>query len=293
MKFETLNDLKTEFTKGKIKTLHAKITVEDIDYKLLNSTSYSFDGVINNETKPMVVFSIDRKKENVASYNEKHTDADDANSIQSRIVFIWAVNRLIVRPVDVKFVSRGRMDTIMVKEEVDRNVIGDVVDVRFTSMPQSVTIKGKVDTGALMSSLHADKININDKNNTVSFLSKILSPNIITLPLQDKQAIKSADGGTEYRPVIAVNININGKPLKDVLLNLNDRSNMDHKLLVGQNILEKGKFLIDPSIQENEGVIDWDKLQGEFNDIEITEEISEFSDEHLIEELRIRIKNKK
>jgi len=48
---------------------------------------------------------------------------------------------------------------------------------------------------------------------------------------------------------------INGKRIQDVLFNLNDRNNMDHQLLVGQNILEKGKFLIDPTIQEDEEVI--------------------------------------
>jgi hypothetical protein len=289
MKFDNIQDLKTQFTKGKLKSLPDNISVEDIKYKLLTSTSYDFEDVINDKKKPMMVYSLDSKKENKEKYDEKHTSADDTKSFQDRLVFIWVQTRLTVRPVEVKFVSKGRMGMVMVREANDQNVIGDVVDVRFTSMPQSVTLKGKVDTGALMSSLHVDKFEINDKTNNVSFLSKALSTNIISLPLQDKQAIKSADGGTEYRPVIALNLEINGKLLQDVLLNLNDRSNMDHKLLIGQNILEKGKFLIDPSIQEG---IDWDMLQDEFKDIELTEEIVEISDEHLLEELRVRITNK-
>jgi hypothetical protein len=292
MNFDNLQDLKSQFTKGKLKSLPDEISVEDIKYKLSDSTSYDFKDVIKDKKKPMVIYILDQKKENKEKYDEKHTSSDDAGSFQSRLVFIWAQTRLNIRPVDVKFVSKSRMGMVMVREANDQNVIGDVVEVRFTSMPQSVTLKGKVDTGALMSSLHADKFEINDKTGNVSFLSKALSPNIISLPLQDKQAIKSADGGTEYRPVIALNLEINGKLLQDVLINLNDRNNMDHKLLIGQNILEKGKFLIDPSIQEGEEVIDWDMLQDEFKDVELSEEVVEISDEHLIEELRIRISNK-
>lgn len=66
---------------------------------------------------------------------------------------------------------------------------------------------------------------------------------------------------------------------------------MNHQLLVGQNILEKGKFLIDPSIQEGEEVIDWDMLEEEFKDVELPleEDIIDISDEQLIQELNLRL----
>jgi len=283
MKFDNLQDLKSQFTKGKLKSLPNELSVEDIKYKLSSGTTDKFEDIINDNKKAMLVYSLDPNKENKEKYDEKHTSADDTSSFQDRLVFVWAMTRLTIRPVEVKFVSKGRMGMVMVREANDQNVIGDVVDVRFTSMPQSVTLKGKVDTGALMSSLHADKFDINEKTNTVSFLSKVLSPNIISLPLQDKQAVKSADGGTEYRPVIALNLEINGKLLQDVLINLNDRNNMDHKLLIGQNILEKGKFLIDPSIQEGEEVIDWDMLQEEFKDIVVEEKIEMWDMEEILQ----------
>ena len=289
MNFENLQDLKSQFTKGKLKDLPERVSVDGVEYKFTSSTVYPLDDIISGKKKPMIVYAVDPNKENKARYDEKHTDADDPKSFQDRIVFVWATTRLTVRPVEVKFVSKGRMTQVMVKEATDQNVIGDVVEVRFTTMPQSVSVKGKVDTGALMSSLHADKFDINEKAGNVSFLSKALSPNIMTLPLQDKQAVKSADGGTEYRPVIALNIEVNGKRMPDVLFNLNDRNSMDHQLLVGQNILEKGKFLIDPTIQEGEEVIDWDILQEEFKDLEIPEDIIELSDDQLYQVLQDRL----
>ena len=289
MKFENLQELNKEFSKGKLKSLPEKISIDGIGYHFTNSTTYPFDDVINEKNKPMMVYALDPDKENKEKYEEKHTDADDPKSFQDRLVFVWAITRLLVKPVIAKFVPKARMSMVMVKEANDANVIGDVVEVRFTNFPQTVSIKGKVDTGALMSSLHADKFEINEKVGTVSFVSKELSNNVITLPLQDRQAVKSADGGTEYRPVIALNIEVSDKRLQDVLFNLNDRNNMDHQLLIGQNILEKGKFLIDPTIQEGEEVIDWDMLQEEFKDIEIPENWFEIDDDHLVEELRIRL----
>jgi len=289
MKFENIQELNSEFSKGKLKSLPEKISIDGVEYRFTNSTVYPLEDIVNDKKKPMMVYALDRKKENVAKYDEKHTSADDAKSFQDRLVFVWASVRLMIRPVNVKFVSKARMTQVMVREANDQNVIGDVVEIRFTTFPQPVTLKGKVDTGALMSSLHADKFEINEKANTVSFVSKDISNNVITLPLQDKQAVKSADGGTEYRPVIALNIEVNGKRIPDALFNLNDRNNMDHKLLVGQNILEKGKFLIDPSIQEGIEITDWDMLEAEFSNIEIPAQFFEISDEHLVEELRIRL----
>ena len=93
------------------------------------------------------------------------------------------------------------------------------------------------------------------------------------MTMQDKQAIKTADHGVEYRPVVKFNIKINGLVLNDIMVNLNDRSNMDYPLLIGKNILHHGKFLIDPQMES----IDWDTLQSEFNDIQVNETLIDSS----------------
>lgn len=127
-------------------------------------------------------------------------------------------------------------------------LIGDIVNVKFTSFNSPRELKGKVDTGATISSLHADNYKIN--GNTVTFTCAPLGPNSVTVPLKTQHAVKSPDGGTHYRPVIELNVKVNGKLLNNVLFNLNDRGNMDQPVLLGQNLLQAGKFFVDPTRNE-------------------------------------------
>jgi hypothetical protein len=81
--------------------------------------------------------------------------------------------------------------------------------------------------------------------------------------MKTQHAVKSPDGGTHYRPVIELNIKVNGKLLNNVLFNLNDRGNMDQPILLGQNALQAGKFFVDPS--RNESV---DSIELDLSDVE-------------------------
>lgn len=139
-------------------------------------------------------------------------------------------------------------------------LIGDVANVKITSLSSPRELKGKVDTGATISSLHADNYKIN--GNTVTFTCTPLGPNSVTIPLKTQHAVKSPDGGTHYRPVIELNVKVNGKLLNNVLFNLNDRGNMDQPVLIGQNLLQAGKFFVDPTRSESvETEIDWSEIE--------------------------------
>lgn len=132
----------------------------------------------------------------------------------------------------------------------DENVLGDTAEVTFVSL-RGHTLKGKVDTGADVCSLHADHITIDGGRKTVQFSSKLLTgnTNVITLPLHDQQAVKSANAGIKYRPIISLTIKINGKLLENVLFNLADRTGLEYPVLIGQNALEQGKFTINPTLE--------------------------------------------
>lgn len=145
--------------------------------------------------------------------------------------------------------------------ESQQQVIGDTVEVSFSYFSNSKPIRGKVDTGADVCSLHVSKWN--SSNNRVTFVAPHLSNNTITAPLSDNQAVKSADGGVEYRPVVEFDITINGKELRKVAFNLNDRSQMEYPILIGQNALEQGKFLVNPSATES---IDWEQIKSLLNE---------------------------
>jgi hypothetical protein len=126
------------------------------------------------------------------------------------------------------------------------HVLGNHAKVGFPAF--NVSVEGKIDTGATTSSLHATDISA--KGGRVSFKSEVLSRNVITLPVEGTQEVHSADFGGDKRPVVRLDVEIDGVPIKGVMFNLNDRSQMDSKLLIGQDVLKAGNFHVDVSKNE-------------------------------------------
>lgn len=130
----------------------------------------------------------------------------------------------------------------------NQKVLGNSVQVVFVSLGEKA-IHGKVDTGATTSSLDAQDIGISKSTGqkTVRFRCPALSNNFIELPMEGAQEVHSADAGGTTRPMVSMDISINGTMLRDVSFNLNDRSGMDTPVLIGQNALQAGNFIIDPN----------------------------------------------
>jgi hypothetical protein len=122
------------------------------------------------------------------------------------------------------------------------NVIGNHTPVAFAALG-NVEVTGKVDTGATTSSLHATNIKVN--GGQVSFVCDEISPNVITVDVEGAQTVHTADNGGDQRPMVKLDISVNGVNIPGALFNLNDRSNMDSKILLGQNILQAGHFVVD------------------------------------------------
>lgn len=120
--------------------------------------------------------------------------------------------------------------------------IGSSVRITFAALGEKEA-EGKVDTGATTSSMHAE--NIRHGNGSVSFVCPYMSDNAITMDLYGQQDVLSADGGNNERPMVKMDICVNGVELPGVVFNLNDRSEMDSPILVGQNIIKAGQFVID------------------------------------------------
>ena len=128
-----------------------------------------------------------------------------------------------------------------------QNIIGNEVEVAFATLGNRALV-GKVDTGATTSSLHATNIQVS--GNRVSFVCPDISSNSITMELVGSQEVHSADGGGQARPMVKFDVTVNGQQLTGVTFNLNDRSNMDDPVLIGQNILQAGNFIIDVNKDE-------------------------------------------
>ncbi len=278
MEFKDFDEFNQNFKNGKFNIEDDNITISGIDFRLLSSSRKSWEETLKGQAG-IIVFSA----------GQKNAEAAVEAGMNTWLALIWLVKGASVVPVEVRPTTPARMSfqvsndaapKAAIGEAAEPNTIGAVVKVKIMNLPSSSELKGKVDTGATISSLHAERYKIN--GDQIQFVCPELSPNVITMPIDDKQSVKSADGGVEYRPVVRLNIKVNDTPMQDIQFNLNDRGQMQYPMLVGQNILEKGKYLIDPSIQESEEEIDWDLLHENLGEI-LVEADHSLTDEEISE----------
>lgn len=268
MEFRNFEEFNQNFKNGKFDIESGTITIDNINFRLLSSSRKSWEEILKGQPG-IVIYSTTHK--NIATAIEA--------GMNEWLQLIWLVKGNTVIPVEVRSTTAARMsfqlsrpDTRLadpIQEAAEPNTIGSVVKVKVVNLPSSSEIKGKVDTGATISSLHAERYKIT--GDQIQFVCPELSPNVISMPLDDRQSVKSADGGVEYRPVIRLNIKVNDQLMQDVQFNLNDRGQMQYPMLIGQNVLQQGKYLIDPSMQEgveNEEV-DWDTLYENLGEISV------------------------
>lgn len=254
--YASLAELQVAWTTGEFE-YPSDITIAGIHYTFARGSSFDFASIVRDGKNPYVIY---------------HTAATHKEEAKSRglnqwVVLLWGTpdGRKVV-PYDIRTIvaSRGKA----VYEQVE--TIGDVALLKIALPSGVVAIKGKVDTGAEISSLHTDgKPKV--VGDMVQFVNRHASPNAIQAPMVDRQAVSSADGGTEYRPVIELDVEINGKMVRKAMFNLNDRSEMEYPVLIGQNVLEKTGFLVDPrknNVQESDEWLTEEELS-DINDDDI------------------------
>lgn len=111
-----------------------------------------------------------------------------------------------------------------------KTIIGLIEEVTIlTNDDNKKKVIAKVDTGASKSSI--------DTN---------LASDLKLGPITKTKLIKSAHG-IRIRPVLNITIVLHGKKIKSEFT-LADRSHMNYRMLIGQDIL-KHDFLIDPSLR--------------------------------------------
>ncbi len=84
-----------------------------------------------------------------------------------------------------------------------------------------------------------------DSGATASSIDKQLAENVGFKETDRIKLVKSASG-IGRRPLVKINIKIKDKIMEEEFT-LADRKHMKYPILIGQNILKKGNFLIDPN----------------------------------------------
>jgi hypothetical protein len=120
--------------------------------------------------------------------------------------------------------------------------------IEWVNLPElKIKHKARIDTGAKTTSLHA--INIEEieqrgelfvKFQTVDSEGKIVE---VVRKVDTTQKVSNTSGFVTKRYVIKEKIKI-GNIEREVNINLNDRSRMDYKFLIGRNLL-LGRFVVD------------------------------------------------
>lgn len=168
-------------------------------------------------------------------------------SDENRIGFIWENEHCKTRAACVVLLPIVAPIEEAVEQSLDVNhkptVISDESDVVLVGFNDNQPIKARVDTGAAQCSLHGEDVKWSTDNNLIQFT---FEGKRYRMNLNSEQSISSSDGGNSKRPVVAFKVKFAGKLFDKILFNINDRGHMPHPILIGQNILEHGNFLIDP-----------------------------------------------
>ncbi len=110
----------------------------------------------------------------------------------------------------------------------DKVILGLVENVSIQGNGgKETTVVARIDTGA-----------------TASSIDSALATELELGPILRSKVVKSASG-VKKRPTIKATIFIKGIRIEEEFT-VADRSHMTYRILIGQNVLKKGNFLIDP-----------------------------------------------
>ena len=112
---------------------------------------------------------------------------------------------------------------------MEKVILGLTEEVTIVKDRKEKQVTARIDTGATASSID----------------SKLAKEFELKEIVERFKIVKSASG-TKRRPIVKVMIKMNGLVI-EAEFTLADRAHMTYPLLIGQNILKKGNFLIDPN----------------------------------------------
>jgi len=125
------------------------------------------------------------------------------------------------------------------------NILGAITQVKVKFLNDDKPIDARVDTGAAHTSMHAEDIVMTDEQIKFRF-----GDYTYKFPRYTFKKIRSSgheSDASTHRPVITVDLEIDGVECKDVEMTLYNRKDMKYEIIIGRSTLIKGGFLVNPS----------------------------------------------
>ena len=127
-------------------------------------------------------------------------------------------------------------------------IVGSLTKVIIKHFNNEEPIEARVDTGASISSIHGDNIEVDDTTIKFTFGKTRYKFHLARTSKIKQSSIDDAD----ERPVIRVDMVIDGITLRNIELSVTDREHMEYNILLGRKTLASGGFLVNPAA----GVLD-------------------------------------
>lgn len=147
--------------------------------------------------------------------------------------------------------------TSALAEDKKQIIVGYVEKIAIPSV--DLTLKAKLDTGATTSSINATVIELPEKTHRRNEEGeKVANYVVFAIDSDDAQTknlkkpitrfvkIKKKDGGFDRRAVVEMTFCIAGQLITEEV-NLADRDHYNYDVLIGRNMLEEGRLIIDAS----------------------------------------------
>jgi len=127
----------------------------------------------------------------------------------------------------------------------EKTLIGAVEEIII--LPPGFAVMARVDTGAAMSSLDARDVKVRGPGGARRVHFTLVADGgqgaALELPLIKYHSVATPDSRAERRPTVRLEICLAGMRFP-VEFNLNDRSQMEYRALLGRNVLA-GRFVVD------------------------------------------------
>ena len=191
--------------------------------------------------KPQEEADDEDEEEETEEVKQVDIDREDAEELDK----VEKDGEEVVTPPEVVDLSNEKSNEMPTHNKDEDSVVGTVTAVTIKHFNDGNPIEARVDTGAHVSSINGTDIEVDGASVKFRFNDTIYKFHLLRMA-KIKQADNGEDGISE-RPVIRVDIDINGTMLRNVEMTVNERDHMKYAVLLGRQTLAQAGVLVNPA----------------------------------------------